>query len=86
MKKLVSGLNVNSIIIVLFSGALCIMQGWVLEAVRKLPAIEVQIGNFQNELNLLRDQLKREEEERKAADLEGRQRMKLLEDAQARRP
>ena len=86
MKRMLSGLNVNSLIIMLASGALCIMQGWVLEAVRKLPVIEIQINTFKEELNMMREELKEERKERKEADQESGSHIRLLEDRAARQP
>lgn len=80
MRKIIAGFNANTVIIMLVSGLLCYMQSKVLDAVWRLPAMEQQLNSFQRDINLMREELKREEEERKAADQLNRQRIKWVED------
>lgn len=86
MRKMLSGFNANTVILMLVSGVLCYMQKQVLEATWQIPALVQQVHGFKDEINLMREELKREEQERKDADRENRQRLMFLEDRAAKQP
>lgn len=86
MRRMLSGFNANSILLMIASAVLIYMNSKVLDATYRLPVIEQQINSFQVELNIMREELKREERDRKEADQENRSRLKMIEDREARRP
>lgn len=86
MRKIIAGFNANTVVIMAVSGLLCWMQTRVLNAVYVLPAIEQQLMIFKDEMGQLREQLKREEQERKDADRENKERIRMMEDRAARQP
>lgn len=84
MRKMLSGFNANTVVIMIVSGLLCYMQKKVLDAVWEIPQLVYKVDQMQLEL-------KREEQERKDADErnrkevdENKQRIRWVEDAVAK--